>query len=454
MLWGGRFKEALDKDALKFSTSISFDKRLINEDIEGSIAHAGMLSSCNIITKDEANVLIDGLNKIKKIYLNGEWIIDESAFEDIHSAIETKLYEVAGVVAGKLHTGRSRNDQIATAMKLWVKKSLTQLIEAVGNLQNVMLNLALDNIDTIIPGYTHLQRAQPISFAFHLLAYVEMLDRDIERLKFCYNEANFSPLGSGALAGSTLPLDRELTSKTLGFNSPTKNALDTVSDRDYLLDYLNAVVVGMMHLSRLAEEIILWCSSEWSFVKLADSYTTGSSLMPQKKNPDMAELIRGKSGRVYGNYITLATIMKGLPLSYNRDLQEDKEPVFDSFETYLGCLNIACGMIATLTVNKDRFVEDLQNSFILSTDLADYLVLKGVPFREAHKIVGQIVKYAEDNNKGLSQLALDEMKSISSIIDESVFEYLDTNSSLQKKKTFGSPNKYFVKKEIESRLSL
>lgn len=417
---------------------------MINEDIEGSIAHATMLAKCGIITELEAEILTTGLNKIKGDYESGKWIPDENIYEDIHSAIEEKLFSVAGAAAGKLHTGRSRNDQIATAMKLWVKKSVVELKNAANNLQTILLNIAEDNINTVIPGYTHLQRAQPISFAFHLLAYIEMLERDKKRLDFCFDQTNKSPLGAGALAGSTLPLDRELTANLLGFNGYTNNALDTVSDRDYLLDLLNTVVIGMMHLSRLAEEIVLWSSSEWNFVRLSDSFTTGSSLMPQKKNPDMAELIRGKSGRVYGNYISLATTMKGLPLSYNRDLQEDKEPVFDSFDTYYNSLIIMALMMDSITIHKNKYDEELKNSFILSTDIADYLVLKGIPFREAHKIIGEVVKYAEENNIGLSQLTLPELKKFNPSFDESVTDYLSVESSLTRKKTAGSPNPKFV----------
>lgn len=473
MLWGGRFKKKLNDKAMRFSSSLSFDINLILEDLFISKVHAEMLTKVGLISQSESDQIINGLNKIEDEWKTGRWIPDENIYEDIHSAIEARLTEIIGDTAGKLHTGRSRNDQVATDMKLWIRKACTQLKEEITSFQKVLVEIASHHTETIIPGYTHLQRAQPISFAFHLLAYVEMLERD--KLRTAYPPTPFlrkgeqdtsslwpawpvgrgeawsgaaCPLGSGALAGSTLPLDRNFTSEKLGFTEPSGNALDSVSDRDFLLDFLNACSIGMMHLSRLAEEIILWSSSEWKFVKLSDEFATGSSLMPQKKNPDMAELSRGKTGRVYGNYISLLTTMKGLPLSYNRDMQEDKEPVFDSYKTYFDSLSIMRSVIGTMEVNKERFVEELNKDFSLATDLADWLVLKGIPFREAHKIVGELVKYCEDNGKTFNKVTLEDLKSIHSIFYETALECLNLETALSRKKTLGSPNPEMVKEQI------
>ncbi len=449
MLWGGRFKEVLDDKALRFSSSLSFDERLIFEDLKGSIAHVAMLSSSGIITKEESKTIINGLKQIENLYKSGNWNIEKGKYEDIHSAIESKLTDLIGNLAGKLHTGRSRNDQVLTAMKLWLKKAIYSIEKEIGKFQNVLLDVANNNTETIIPGYTHLQRAQPISLAYHLLAYVEMLERDKNRFKFCKTETDYSPLGSGALAGSTLPLDRVKTAKLMGFESITANALDSVADRDFLLDFLNAVLIGSMHLSRFAEEIILWSTYEWGFITLSDRYTTGSSLMPQKKNPDMAELIRGKSGRAYGNYVSLAVALKGLPLSYNRDLQEDKEPVFDSFDTYLDSLSIFTQMIKTAKFRTNRFNFELNHSTIFATDLADYLVKKGVPFREAHGIIGKIVKFSEETGLPFYQITLADYKVFCSEFEVDVFNLLKVEKCLHNKITLGSPNPDFVKKEIE-----
>ncbi|MGE5352686.1 MAG: argininosuccinate lyase [Acidobacteriota bacterium] len=449
MLWGGRFKDKLDQAAMKFSSSLSFDKTLALEDIQGSKAHAEMLCTIGILTEAEYTQITNGLGLIEAEWIAGSWKPDENVFEDIHSAIEARLGEIIGTPAGKLHTGRSRNDQIATAMRLWVKKACSEVLKNLRLFQSSLLELASAHTETVIPGYTHLQRAQPISFAFHLLAYVEMLQRDIDRFEFAFEEANKLPLGSGALAGSTLPLDRNLTARLLEFEEPCRNALDAVSDRDFLLDFLNACSTGMMHLSRLSEEIVLWSTAEFKFIRLSDKYSTGSSLMPQKKNPDMAELTRGKTGRIYGNQTSLLTTLKGLPLSYNRDMQEDKEPVFDSFENYLNSLLLARMMVETMEVNSERFTEELKGDFSLATDLADWLVLKGVPFREAHKIVGRLVAYAEAKGGNFSNLTLEEMKEINPVFDSSALECLNISSALERKKTYGSPNPVMVKEQID-----
>ena len=448
MLWGGRFKDKLNEDALNFSSSIGFDINLIEEDIFVSKVHSEMLAKVRLITEDDFVQIQKGLDQIINEWKEGKWKPDQNDFEDVHSAVESRLTELIGKTAGKLHTGRSRNDQVATDMKLWIRKSVNLLIDALQGTQKVFIEKSEDHVETIIPGYTHLQRAQPISFAFHLLAYVEMFEADKNRLKNILTEIEGCPLGSGALAGSTLPLDRDFTAKKLGFKYPTPNALNTVSDREYLLDFLNTSSIGMMHLSRLAEEIILWSSSEWKLILLSDKFTTGSSLMPQKKNPDLAELTRGKTGRVFGNQFALLTTIKGLPLSYNRDLQEDKEPVFDSYKTYITSLKMISAMIESAKINKERFIDELAGDFLLATDLADWLVLHNIPFREAHEIVGSLIKYAEEKTIKLDKLTLEEMKKVNPVFDETAKECFNIRTSLQRKKTYGSPNPDFVKEQI------
>lgn len=449
ILWGSRFKKKLESGALLFSSSLSFDIRLYKFDILVSTAHAKMLEHIGILNSDELKIITEGLQKVKAEIESEEWTPEINEYEDIHSAIEKRLTLHIGEVGGKLHTGRSRNDQIATDIRLWQKDAILKLKEQLVSLQKELVNLADKNINTIIPGYTHLQRAQPISFGFHLLAYVEMLERSKERLNNVFVETDKCPLGCGALAGSTLPLDRDFTAKELGFSSITQNALDSISDRDFIIDFLNACSIGMMNLSRLSEELIIWSTSEWNFVKIGDEYSTGSSLMPQKKNPDIAELIRGKTGRVYGNYTALVTMIKGLPLSYNRDLQEDKEPLFDSFDTYFSSLIMMTGIISTITINKDRFTEELNGDFSLATDLADWLVLKNIPFRKAHELAGLVIKYAEERKVKLNQLSLDELKKIDPIFDETALNNFQINNALFRKKTIGSPNPDLVSKQIK-----
>lgn len=451
MLWGSRFKKKLNNEALSFSSSLQVDIRLYEYDILVSIAHAKMLEHIGILSSNELKIILDGLQKVKSEIESDSWSPDISEFEDIHSAIETRLTYHIGETGEKIHTGRSRNDQVVTGVRLWQKDAIVQLNAGIKSLQKILTNIAEKHVNTIIPGYTHLQRAQPISLGFHLLAYVEMLERSKERLNFVFIETDKCPLGCGALAGSTLPLDREFTAKELGFSSITQNALDSVSDRDFIIDFLNACSVGMMNLSRLSEELINWSTSEWNFVKIADEYSTGSSLMPQKKNPDIAELIRGKTGRVYGNYFALITTIKGLPLSYNRDLQEDKEQLFDSFDTYLNSLRMMAGIISTISINKNRFSEELNGDFSLATDLADWLVMKNIPFRKSHEIVGLVVKYAEGKKVKLNQLSLEELKKINSIFDESSLKIFQIKDALSRKKTIGSPNPELVLKQIIQR---
>lgn len=449
MLWGGRFKDKLNDKAMEFSSSLSFDINLLEEDIKVSIAHAEMLANVGIISKAESEKIVEGLNKILNEGNAGRWNPDVLEYEDIHSAVEGALFGLIGATAGKLHTGRSRNDQVATGFRLWIKKNTVKLSEQILELQKTLIAVCEDHVETIMPGYTHLQRAQLISLAFHFLAYVEMMERSKKRLQFVLEETDRCPLGSGALAGSTLPLNSDETSEKLGFSGPASNALDAVSDRDYVIDFLNACNVGMMHLSRLSEELIIWSSSEWNFIKLGDNFTTGSSLMPQKKNPDMAELSRGKTGRVYGNYISLATMMKGLPLSYNRDMQEDKEPVFDSFQTYSNALLMMIGMIDSVSVNKVRFVDELEGDFLFATELAEWLVEKGVPFRESHSIVGKVVQLAEEKNIKLNKLSVRDLKNINPVFDQTALSLFTVKNALYRKKTFGSPNPDLVREEIK-----
>ena len=448
MLWGSRFKKKLNSEALSFSSSISFDIRLYKHDILVSIAHAKMLEHIGILTSAELKIILDGLKKVETEIESESWFPDVNEFEDIHSAIEARLTFHIGETGGKLHTGRSRNDQVTTEVRLWQKEAILKLKEQIVSLQKELVNLADKHVNTVVPGYTHLQRAQPISFGFHLLAYVEMLERSKDRLDNVYVETDKCPLGCGALAGSTIALDREYTAKELGFAGVTQNALDSVSDRDFIVGFLNACSIGMMNLSRFSEELIIWSTLEWNFVKFADEYSTGSSLMPQKRNPDIAELIRGKTGKVYGNYLALITTLKGLPLSYNRDLQEDKEPLFDSFDTYLISLKMMTGIVSKISVNRDRFKEELNGDFSLATDLADWLVLKNIPFRESHKIVGLVVKYAEEKNVKLDKLSLDELKKINPIFDESSLKIFQIKDALSRKKTIGSPNPELVLKQI------
>jgi len=449
MLWGGRFKEEFDNDALRFSSSIDFDINLIVEDLFVSKAHAEMLLKVGLISEEEANEIFTGLSQISVNFLEGNWKPSKEQYEDIHSAVEAELTNLIGTSAAKLHTGRSRNDQVATGMRLWVKKALKNIYVELANLQKVLVELSSENIETIIPGYTHLQRAQPVSLAHHFLAYVEMLERDKKRVQFVIDETDVSPLGCGALAGSTLPLDNFYSSEKLGFKTPSNNSLDAISDRDFLLDTLNAFSVGMMHLSRLAEELIFWSTEEWNFIKLSDQFTTGSSLMPQKKNPDIAELIRGKTGRVYGDQFALLATLKALSLSYNRDMQEDKEPLFNSFENYYHSVKLTKQMLSSMKVNKERFVEELENGFILATDLADWLVLKGIPFRHAHGIVGKLVSYCEDKDITFKDVKLDDLKSVDEVFDKDALKCFDIKTSLERKKTYGSPNPEMVTKQIK-----
>lgn len=434
MLWGGRFEEKPDKTSLEFSSSLKEDIRLIKEEILCGKAYAEMLCSIKIISSNELFSITEGLSQIESEYYHNQWIPDPKEYEDIHSAIESRLYELIGSTAGKLRAGRSRNDQVVTTLRMWGKKSAGEIINLLCNLQKSFLNTAEKHTETIIPGYTHMQHAQPISLAHHLLAYVEMFERDKERFTEVIKESDSMPLGSGALSGSTLPLDVNALKEKLGFSRLCRNSMDAVSDRDFVIDFLNACSIGMMHLSRFCEEIIYWSTSEWKFMRIGDSYTTGSSLMPQKKNPDIAELIRGKTARVFSNYQSVITLMKGLPLSYNRDMQEDKPPLFNSYSIYSDSLTLMKSMFETIQFDNSHLLSIMKKSTILATDVADWLVLKGIPFREAHDIVGELVKYCIKNEKGLEELNLQELKQINSIFDETVCEVFNLENSLSRKK--------------------
>ena len=445
-LWGGRFSKETSKLLDEFNASIPFDKELFVEDIEGSIAHSAMLAKQGIITKEEAEKIKEGLLQIKKEIEEGsfEWNIRD---EDIHMAIEKRLIELIGDTGKKLHTARSRNDQVAVDFRRWVLKRNLEFANKIKELIEVFVKLAKENINTLLPGMTHLQHAQPISFGYHMMAYASMFKRDYERFIESYNRNNINPLGCAALAGTPHNIDRFDTTKALGFKEPSINCLDTVSDRDFALEILFNISMLMMHASRLAEEMIIWSTSEFGFITLSDEYSTGSSIMPQKKNPDVPELIRGKTGRAYGNLMTLLTVMKGLPLAYNKDTQEDKEPVFDSVKNALISIEILKETLKTMKVNKDKMYTACKKGHLTATDLADYLVKKGIPFREAHHITGRAVALAEEKGVDLSDLSLEELRSIDERIGEDVD--LSLENSMNSRKSYGATAPERVKEQIE-----
>ena len=429
-LWGGRFRSEENKLMEDFNRSFDFDSLLYKKDIEGSLAHVYMQVQVNLLSEEEGKIIIDGLKSIEKDIDEGKLLL-KGNYEDIHSFVESNLIQRVGDVGKKLHTGRSRNDQVAVDMRLFAKEKCKEIISYVEKLKDTLREVA-DNNPVIMPGYTHLQRAQVVTFKHHLMAYYHMLDRDSKRLSNALDILDESPLGCGALAGTTHNIDRNITCEKLGFKKPMDNFMDGVSDRDYLLELMSDFSIIMMHLSRLSEELILWSSQEFKFVELDDLYSTGSSIMPQKKNPDGAELIRGKTGRVYGNLISLLTVMKGLPLAYNKDMQEDKEGFFDSVNTLSMCLQIMERMISTLKVRKDNMKKAVKGGFLNATEVADYLVNKKVPFRDAHCIVGQIVIYCEDNNKTIEDLSLDELKQFSEVFDKDIYEFINYENILDK----------------------
>ncbi|GMG79653.1 argininosuccinate lyase [Bacillus safensis] len=435
-LWGGRFQKTPEKWVDEFGASIHFDKQLVKEDLTGSLAHASMLNKCGILGDEEAAAIKDGLNTLmKKAEADElEFSVD---YEDIHLNLEKMLIDEIGPLGGKLHTARSRNDQVATDMHLYLNNQVEHIIELISSFQTVLVEKAEQHVETIFPGYTHLQRAQPISFAHHMLAYFWMLERDKARFQDSLKRINVSPLGCGALAGTTFPIDREYTAEQLGFDHIYENSLDGVSDRDFILEFLSNSSLVMMHLSRFCEEIILWCSQEFKFIELDDTYATGSSMMPQKKNPDMAELIRGKTGRVYGNLMGLLTIMKGLPLTYNKDLQEDKEGMFDTVKTIAGSLQIFTGMIQTMTVNEDVMKKATKEDFSNATEVADYLAKKGMPFREAHEIVGKLVYTCIQKGIYLSDLPFETFTEASDLFEQDIYTVLDPYVAVEKRTSAG-----------------
>lgn len=446
-LWGGRFTKATNELVHNFNASISFDQKFYKEDIEGSIAHVAMLAKQEIITDEDKEVITAGLKGILKDIESGTLEID-GTYEDIHSFVEAHLIKRIGEAGKKLHTGRSRNDQVALDMKLYTRKEILEMDGLLKDLLETLLKIIKENTDTIMPGFTHLQKAQPVTLSHHMGAYFEMFKRDRSRLTDICERMNYCPLGSGALAGTSYPLDREYTAKLLTFKGPTLNSMDAVSDRDYLIEFSCAMSITMMHLSRFCEEITIWNSNEYQFIEIDDSYSTGSSIMPQKKNPDIAELVRGKTGRVYGTLMSLLTTMKGLCLAYNKDMQEDKELVFDAIDTTKGCILLFKGMLDTLTFNKDQMKKSAEGGFTNATDAADYLVNHGVPFRDAHGIIGQLVLYCIDNNKSLSELSLDEYKVISPVFENDIYDAISMKTCIEKRNTTGAPGQKAMEKTI------
>ena len=446
-LWGGRFTKETDKLVYNFNASISFDQKFYAQDIRGSIAHVTMLQKQGILTKEEKESIIEGLKGIQADVENGTLEITDE-YEDIHSFVEANLIDRIGDAGKKLHTGRSRNDQVALDMRLYTRDEIEALDTLLKELLEVLLKLMKEHIETYMPGFTHLQKAQPVTLAHHLGAYFEMFKRDRLRMKDIRKRMNYCPLGAGALAGTTYPLDREYTAELLGFDGPTLNSMDSVSDRDYLIEMLSAMSTVMMHLSRFCEEVIIWNSNEYQFVEIDDAYSTGSSIMPQKKNPDIAELVRGKTGRVYGALMSLLTTMKGIPLAYNKDMQEDKELVFDAIDTTKGCLALFTGMLRTMRFRKQRMEDSAKNGFTNATDAADYLANHGVPFRDAHGIVGQLVLYCIDKNITLDDMSLEEYKAISPVFEEDIYEAISMKTCVEMRNTIGAPGKSAMEQAI------
>lgn len=447
-LWEGRFKKNIDTKTNDFNSSISFDSRMYKQDIQGSIAHAKMLAKQGIIEKIEADKIINELNKIMNEINDGILEIDQEA-EDIHMFVEAELIKRLGDTGKRLHTARSRNDQVALDLRMNLKEKITTLIKLLKGLIKELLQKAEENVETVMPGYTHLQRAQPITFAHHLLAYVEMFIRDINRLEDTYKRTNVMPLGSCALATTTYNIDREFVKEELGFYDVTQNSLDGVSDRDFVIELASNISIIMMHLSRISEEIIMWCSWEFKFVEIDDAFSTGSSIMPQKKNPDIAELIRGKTGRVYGDLITLLTMMKGIPLAYNKDMQEDKEAIFDSIDTVKICMETLSPLLKTMKILKENMKKAALNGFINATDCADYLVKKGLPFRKAYKIVGQIVSFCIENNITLDEMTIEQYKSFDNNFNDDIYSEISLEKCVSNRNVIGGPSPVQVRKRIE-----
>lgn len=447
-LWGGRFTKETDKLVYNFNASISFDQKFFRQDIEGSIAHVKMLAKQKILSETEKSQILSGLEGILTDVENGKLTITDE-YEDIHSFVEANLINRIGDTGKKLHTGRSRNDQVALDMKLYIRYEVLEIHALLKDLLENILIIMEQNVDTYMPGFTHLQKAQPITLAHHMGAYFEMFKRDRQRLDDVYNRMNYCPLGSGALAGTTYPLDRDYTAQLLDFSGPTLNSMDSVADRDYIIELLSALSTIMMHLSRFSEEIILWNSNEYHFVEIDDAYSTGSSIMPQKKNPDIAELVRGKTGRVYGALMSILTTMKGLPLAYNKDMQEDKELTFDAIDTVKGCVALFTGMLKTLKFNKNIMKTSAMKGFTNATDAADYLVNYGVPFRDAHSIIGKLVLYCIEKDKAIDELSLEELKAISPVFEQDIFEAISLETCVNKRMTIGAPGPDAMKEVIQ-----
>ncbi len=447
-LWGGRFTKETDQLVYNFNASISFDQKFYVQDIKGSMAHVRMLAKQGILTEEDKAEILGGLQGILDDVNSGKLEISNQ-YEDIHSFVEATLIDRIGEAGKRLHTGRSRNDQVALDMKLYTRDEIGELDGLLKEILQVLLSIMKENTETFMPGFTHLQKAQPITLAHHMGAYFEMFKRDRSRLYDIYERMNYCPLGSGALAGTTYPLDREYTAELLGFYGPTLNSMDSVADRDYLIELMSAMATMMMHLSRFSEEVIIWNSNEYQFVDIDDAYSTGSSIMPQKKNPDIAELVRGKTGRVYGALMSLLTTMKGIPLAYNKDMQEDKEFVFDAIDTTKGCLVLFTGMLRTMKFKKEVMENSAKNGFTNATDAADYLVNHGVAFRDAHGIVGQLVLYCIEKNKALDDMTLEEYKAISPVFEEDIYEAISMKTCVEKRMTIGAPSKDAMEKVIE-----
>ena len=446
-LWGGRFTKETEEKVYRFNASIHFDKRLIHQDIDGSLAHVEMLAKQGVIEAAEKDAICGGLMGIREDVDAGRLEIDDR-YEDIHSFVEANLIERIGDAGKKLHTGRSRNDQVALDMRLYTREQVIRTDELLKHLLEVILAVMEESTEVYMPGFTHLQKAQPVTLAHHYGAYFEMFKRDRQRMNDIYRRMNYSPLGAGALAGTTYPLDREYTAGLLGFAGPTLNSMDSVADRDYLIEFLAALSTVMMHLSRFCEEIIIWNSDEYRFVEIDDAYSTGSSIMPQKKNPDIAELVRVNTGRVYGSLVSLLTTMKGLPLAYNKDMQEDKEVAFDAFDTVQSCLELFTGMLESMKFRKDRMAVSAMNGFTNATDAADYLVGKGVPFRDAHSIIGKLVLYCIERNTSIDALSLEELKEISDKFEDDIYEAVSLKSCVQKRLTWGAPGPEVMRQVI------
>ncbi len=447
-LWGGRFENNINELADKFNSSIKFDWRIYREDILGSIAHVKMLGKCNIIPKHDADIIEKELKNILKDIENGTIKFDENA-EDIHTNIEALLISRIGNIGKKLHTARSRNDQVALDIKMYIKNEIKEIKGLLASLEYILITMAEEHLDTIMPGYTHLQRAQPITLAHYFMAYFQMFKRDIERLMDCFKRVDIMPLGSGALAGTTYPIDREFVAIELGFSQISENSIDAVSDRDFVIELLSCLSIIMMHTSRFCEELVLWSSHEFGFIEMDDSFSTGSSIMPQKKNPDIAELIRGKTGRVYGALVALLSIMKSLPLAYNKDLQEDKEPLFDSIDTVKACISVFSKMLSTVEFHKETMYNAAKVGFTNATDVADYLVRKGAAFRDAHEITGKIVLYCINESKSIEELSVEEFKTFSQLICEDIYNEITLEKCISNRNIPGGTSKESVKISIE-----